>query len=274
MPPSGPPPSPFTNPAAPFAASPPPSAPPPPVPAPWTPPQAPVPQEAPKDTRTDHAKLVGRFGIGFIGIGDLPIATARPIGTASHPGLSPNDHVDVATVSAPAIGARIWLRQRIGIDTGIGFSYSGGSTSSDFGGNGQAIPKQSVLGLLLHLGVPLVAADIEHMALLVVPEASFGMARSNVKPAYEANAPPSAELRGYRLDLGVRIGGEIHFGFMGLPNLALEAGVALAFTNEWVSATAGSQSVSDSSARLTTLSLANPWDIFKGVGNVAARYYF
>jgi hypothetical protein len=223
---------------------------------------------------TDHEGVIRHLGVGFLGISELPLPVAEPVGTKDEPGLSPSDRIILRTVSAPALGARFWISRRFGVDAGLGFAYSAGSTSSDLGGTTSDVEKQSTFAFLVHAGAPIVIADLKHMSLLVVPEATFGMARSDVEPIYEENAPPPAELRGGRLDVALRAGAEIHFGFMGLPNLALEAGIGLVFITEWASATVGEQSVSDVATKITTTSFSDPWDIFRGIGNVSARYYF
>lgn len=236
---------------------------------------APIEEPAPVEERpTDHEGVVRHVGIGFLGVSELPIAVALPVGTMDEPGLSPNDRLLIRAVTAPTLGARFWLSKRFGLDAGIGLSFSSGSTSSDLGGTTVDIDKQSVFAFLVHAGAPIVVTELPHMALLVVPGATFGMARSDVEPLFTDNAPPAAELRGARLDVGVRAGAEIHFGFMGLPNLALEAGIGLLFTTEWASATVGDQSIRDVSTRISTTSFSDPWDIFSGVGSVSARYYF
>ncbi len=246
-----------------------------PVAVPPTPSLAPTVEPAPVEERpTDHAGVVRHVGIGFLGVSELPIAVALPVGTEDEPGLSPNDRLLVRAVTAPTLGARFWLSRRFGLDAGVGFSFSSGSTSADLGGTTVDVDKQSVFAFLVHAGAPIVVTELQHMALLVVPGATFGMARSDVEPIYDDNAPPAAELRGARLDVGVRAGAEIHFGFMGLPNLALEAGIGLLFTTEWASATVGDQSIRDVSTRISTTSFSDPWDIFSGVGSVSARYYF
>jgi hypothetical protein len=236
---------------------------------------APVEDPAPVEERpTDHEGVVRHVGIGFLGVSELPIARALPAGTKDEPGLSPNDRLLVRAVTAPTLGARFWLSKRFGLDAGIGFSFSSGSVSSDLGGTTVDVDKESIFAFLVHAGVPIVITDLQHMALLVVPAATFGMARSDVEPIFDENAPPAAELRGARLDVGVRAGAEVHFGFMGLPNLALEAGIGLLFTTEWASAAVGDQSIADVSTRISTTSFSDPWDLFSGVGSVSARYYF
>lgn len=231
-------------------------------------------REASKDQRTDHEKVLGRFGISWLGISEIPIANARPTGTANQPGLTPNDHVDLGRVSAPALGVRYWINNRIGVEPGIGFYYSGGSTTSELGSTTTQLDKQTVMAMLFHVGVPISIASAKHITLVVIPETNLGFARSDVKPVQQDNAPPDAVLSGLRFDIGARAGGEVHFGFMGIPELSLEASVGLLFSHQRASASAGNQSVTDVSNLVTTTSFANPWDIFRSVGTVAARYYF
>ncbi len=231
--------------------------------------------EAPaKSAPTDHQKVAGHFGLGFLGVSDLPLPVAAPGGTSQRPSLTPNDKVVLTHVSAPVLGLRYWWSQCVGFEAGLGFFYSAGSVSAELGDASSEVEKQTIFAALIHAGVPLRLADTQHMVLLLTPELTFGTARSDVSPLFEDNAPPAAELRGYRLDLGARAGGEIHFGFMNLPNLALEASVGVFLSSEWASATVANQSLTDVSTALSTSSLNAPWDIFSGLGNVAARYYF
>jgi hypothetical protein len=83
---------------------------------------------------------------------------------------------------------------------------------------------------------------------------------------------PDASLSGVRFDLGARIGGEVHFGFIGIPELSLEGSIGAFFTYQTWGVSAGAASVSDNSLGLSTASFNNPWDFFASV--VRARYYF
>jgi hypothetical protein len=88
------------------------------------------------------------------------------------------------------------------------------------------------------------------------------------------NGPPDAKLSGLRIDAGARAGAEVHFGFMGMPELSLEGSVGVIYSRQTATAEVGKQRVTDTNTMLTTSSFNNPWDIFKGIGTVAARYYF
>jgi hypothetical protein len=225
--------------------------------------------------RSDHAKVVGRFGVSWLGVSELPLAVAVPTGTAASPGLSPNDRVVTRQVSAPTLGLRYWVRDFIAIEPGIGFSYSGGGTRSELGGASSEVDKQTTTAMMLHLGAPIALATGKHIALVAIPEINVGFARSSVRSYLGApNAPPDAELHGFRFDAGARAGAEIHFGFMGLPELALEGSIGLLYTRQSASASVANQKVSDTVTLLTTSTFSNPWDIFKGAGTIAARYYF
>lgn len=226
-----------------------------------------------KPAPTDHQAVAGHAGFGFLGMSDLPLPVAAPSGTKDRPALSPNDRLSLRVVSAPVLGVRYWWNQCVGLDAGLGLYYSAGSTTAELGDETSDLDKQTIFAMLLHAGVPLRLADTRHMVVLLIPEVTFGTARSDVSAVFDDNAPPDAELRGYRLDVGARAGAEIHFGFMGLPSLALEAGIGFYVSSQWASATVANQSLSDISTSISTTSLNAPWDFFR-VGSVAARYYF
>lgn len=233
----------------------------------------PTPTE-PVDQRTDHEKILRKFGVSWLGISEIPIADATPVGTASQPGVEPNDHVVVRLVSAPVIGVRYWLNGLIAIEPGIGFSYTGGSTKSKLVGQEAEVDKKSTTAMMFHVGVPLALASSRHLALLVIPELNLGFARSRVQSLIKENGPPDAELSGLRLDAGARAGAEVHFGFLGMPELSLEGSIGFIYSRQTATAEVEQQRVTDTNTLLTTSSFNNPWDIFKGIGAVAARYYF
>jgi hypothetical protein len=89
------------------------------------------------------------------------------------------------------------------------------------------------------------------------------------------------------MDLGSRVGAEVHLGFVGLPNLALQASVGLYLSMMKIRADGGSRapdssaSPSDerpkttyqqSSTTITTSVHGQPWGIFEN--SISARYYF
>ena len=189
------------------------------------------------ETGNDHDQAVGHFAVGYFGVSNLPLGT---------PGGNGATAVSQGTIVAPVIGARYWLSQRLGIDAGVGFSDSSAGW-----------------GFALHGGVPLALATSKHMTFELIPEATV---------AFAGNSVATTSYSGFRLDVGARIGGEIQFGFIGIPQLALQAtvGVYLEHDSWGVSTPANSGSIS--ATTLSTSVGSNPWGIF--TDNVSALYYF
>ena len=202
----------------------------------------------------DHASVVGHFGVGYMGRRTININPGAP-------GVPPQ------TVDAPIIGARYWLDPMIGIDAGLGVLFSGGSNKT----GDTSVDTQGFTVLMLHGGVPLALAGSKHFSFQIVPELNFGLAWSKTAPAGGADG---SDLNGIHFDIGARAGGEVQFGFIGIPQLSLQAGVglALAYDRSKISPPGGMPATSVSSTRFGTNTGDNPWNIF--TGNIAALYYF
>jgi hypothetical protein len=182
---------------------------------------------------TDHAGVVGHFGVGFLGTRGLAL-----------PGAAAG-----ATVDAPVIGLRYWLDPRMGIDAGLGFRFSGGS---------DATPSYNIA--IVHFGVPLALAGSKHFSFQVVPEANLGYGTGHL-----GGGPTTKD---FHFDLGARAGAEIQFGFIGIPELALQGGIGVGLNYDHFStAGAGSHTLGFGTSVGDT-----PWQIF--TGNIAALYYF
>jgi hypothetical protein len=188
--------------------------------------------------------------------------------------MFPNDSMNIRQILIPTLGVRKWFSKRRGFEAGVGLSLSAGGTSAELGTATATVDKESIFAISVHAGVPIMILDTRHMAFLLVPEATLSLATSNISAEFEENAPPDAKMRGGALDAGLRAGAELHFGFMGLPRLTLQAGVALYVTAQWASATVANHSLTDRSVSIGFGSAGNPWDIFSGVANLSARYYF
>ena len=195
----------------------------------------------------DHASVVGHFGIGYMGRRTIVI----------DPDAAPG------TVDAPIIGGRYWLNPTIGIDAGLGLLLSTGSSKTA----GVSTDTQGFTVFMLHGGVPLALAGSKHFSFQVVPELNFGLSSSQ-------RGGGGADLSGFHLDIGARAGSEIQFGFIGIPELSLQAGVGLALAYDRVKAS-GVMGAPEHVVSRTTLGTGvgdNPWNIF--TGNIAALYYF
>ncbi|HEV3191305.1 MAG TPA: hypothetical protein VGY54_12440 [Polyangiaceae bacterium] len=207
-----------------------------------------------KEGGTDHDLFVGRFAVGYLGIADLPTATA--MGAA-------------ARLPAPVIGGRYWLQRNLGIDAGLGLGWTSGSTDANVMGVTTSVDTPGNFGLALHGGVPLALAHAKHFTFEVVPETTLGFTSGTIKGVGGA---PDTSLSGFHWDIGGRVGAEVHFGFIGIPQLALEGTVGLYFQRESVKASAGPNSVSTGTNSITTKVFADPWAIF--AQTVHAFYYF
>jgi hypothetical protein len=248
-------------PPLPPAAPPPARAPEPPAPrAPEPPPQA----SAPPATEgiADHDRFVGHVGVTYFDIANLPMATQGGNGIAG-PGQP---------VPAPVVGVRYWLQRGLGLDVGVGIGWSGGSSSQTVMGMNMTVPNPvTPFGFALHAGLPLVLAEGQHYAFLVVPETTFGYATETLKQM----GLPDTTQSGVLFNLGARAGAEIHFGFIGIPQLALQGSIGLFFTYDQYKVSQGSGSMENSSSlsvpALATTVGPSPWAIF--TNNISATYY-
>jgi hypothetical protein len=219
---------------------------------------------AKEDTTTDHDKVVGHLAVGWFGIAQLPIGQVAP-GAGGTGFDAARDNVN-----APVIGARYWLSRGIGIDAGLGFGTAGGSHETVNGSTTTTVDKASKLGFALHGGVPIALAYGKHYTFEVVPEATVGFTSGTLKSA--APNGPDTSLSGFRLDVGARIGAEVHFGFIGIPELALQGSVGLYVRRESYKVKSDQSSASDGTTTLATTVGADPWALF--TNSISALYYF
>ncbi|HEV8550896.1 MAG TPA: hypothetical protein VGQ57_17740 [Polyangiaceae bacterium] len=217
---------------------------------------------------SDHAQMVGRLAVGYLGmtvIGAGANVTANP---------GPNDTPYAISGNAPVVGVRYWIDPMIGIDAGLGMSVIGGTVDPGVP-NADKIKRQSFTGFILHGGVPLALASADHFTFEIIPELNIGFASSGRNPPGDGDVSMS----GFHFDIGARAGAEINFGFIHIPQLSLVASVGLRFDSDKGSTkdttpVAPAPHIDSSSSRSefhTTVG-SNPWAIF--TDNVAALYYF
>jgi hypothetical protein len=197
---------------------------------------------APATAGTDHSLVVGHLGVGYLGRSTIPV------------GSTPTD------VNAPIIGVRYWMDPNMGLDLGLGFDFDGGSTSP-----GDDAP--SHWAVLLHGGVPLALASGRHYTFEIIPEANLGFGGGST-----TQGGTDISNHGFLLDLGARAGAEIQFGFIGIPELSLQASVGAMFSYVRSSSSSGGQTASTKEWMFHTTVYNSPWSIF--TSNVAAFYYF
>ncbi len=198
---------------------------------------------------SDHMQMIGRPAFGFLGRQTMQIATPAGGGVAPAP------------VNVPVVGVRYWVNPLIGIDAGLGFSMTTGSVEAP----GVDVDKTGVTAFMVHGGVPIALASSGHFTFEVVPEANFGYAAASVDGA-------DVDLSGLHLDIGARVGAEIHFGFIDIPELSLQGSVGAALQLDNVSADSPAGEASDSTLTIGTTLGNDPWDIF--TSSISALYYF
>jgi hypothetical protein len=214
---------------------------------------------AKEDATSDHSKVVGHVAVGYFGQYNVPL------------GIPATTTADDAPVqAAQLVGIRTWLQDRVGLDIAIGWGMHSGSQKT----NGTSIDRPSTLTFALHGGVPISLFDAKHYTFFIKPEITYGHSGNTTKSVTAGQ--PDTTLTGYNVEIGARAGAEVHFGFIGLPNLALDAtvGLHLSLTGGSRKAPVGGtvNETSYSAVNLETLSFHQPWNIF--ISNVAAKYYF
>jgi hypothetical protein len=248
----------FVTGAARVAAAQAPAEPPPPAPAP-----APAPARAAPESEgaSDHDRVVGRIGLSYFDVTNLPIA--QPGGLDIIPG----------TVAAPVVGVRYWMQRSLGLDLGLGVGWETGANSRKNNGTNVAVADPSFpFGIALHFGLPLLVAGGQHYAFLVIPETTFGYATETLKGM---GGQPDVNFNGVLLNLGARAGAEIYFGFIGIPQLALTGSFGVLFSYQQISGSSGSgtmqNSASQSTGSFATTIGSSPWSIF--TNSISATYY-
>jgi hypothetical protein len=201
---------------------------------------------------TDHDRFVHHVGFTYFDIANFPIATANG---------------GVGTVVSPVIGMRYWISHVIGIDAGIGFGWSGGSSTVDTGVMSTTTNAPNPLGFGLHGGLPITLGAGQHFALLVIPELTVGFTTANI----QQTGSPDTSLTGFLVRVGGRIGGEIHFGFIGVPELALQATLGLFLDYSGTKESIGNTSSSTTATSFATSVQGAPWAIFSNT--ISATYY-
>jgi len=217
---------------------------------------------------------VRHLGITYFDITSLPIANPLNVnGGTGAPTLTPGG-ITSSKVAAPVVGVRYWFQRTLGLDVGLGLGFAGGSQEAVTGGTATTVGKVGTSGFALHGGLPIVFYEGRHYAFLVIPEFTVGATGGKLTPAAPPGglAAPEQDLSGFLLDIGAKVGAEIYFGFIGLPELALQATVGLSGRRSVFKLASGGNSASDGTSTFGTDLGSDPWAIF--TNNVSGTYYF
>jgi hypothetical protein len=222
---------------------------------------------------SDHDRFVKHLGVTYFDITSIPIA--NPLGTGGGGTTLAPGSITSSTVAAPVVGVRYWIQRSLGVDLGLGLGFAGGSQEAVSGGTDVTVGKVGTTGFAFHAGLPIVLYGGRHYAFLVIPHFTVGVASGKLTPAGSnlgGTAAAEQDLSGFLFDGGGKIGAEIYFGFIGLPELALQATVGLSYRRSVFKLASAGSSASDGTSTFGTNVEANPWAIF--TNNISATYYF
>lgn len=212
----------------------------------------------------DHVAAVGHLGVGWFGVGGITLGIPD-IGAGA---------VQLP-ISAPAVGIRYWLNETIGLDVALGFGYTSGGASVDTPGGITDVSIASGFALTLHGGIPISVYHGEHYSFQFVPEFDFGFGSGTL---FGLTPNDDQNVGAVAFQIGARAGAEVHFGFIGVPQLSLQAtiGLALAYQSSTLENDfgnpAGSTITTVNTLDLSTTVQEEPWDIF--TGSIRAIYYW
>jgi hypothetical protein len=221
-----------------------------------------TPDDAEKDKRTDHEKVVGGWGVGLLSAVEL-----RP--------LAPGPTYPEQSLVVPILGVRGWFSEGFGLEIGFGFNTTSGTRADDISDR-EDVPEPTIWGLALHLGLPLSFYDDEHYQFLLLPELNFGASFGAMDDDPNIDGDQAIRQRARLVGGGLRAGAEIQFGMIGLPMLALTGTVGVRLNYHQSSVEAAENGVVVTRVRsgfqASTSSFNDPWDLF--VSSIAALYYF
>lgn len=211
----------------------------------------------PATGNSEHDDVVGHLAVGYLGRNTMAY------------GFDENRATQQLAVYV--IGVRYWLDSFMGLDLGLGLNMGGRSSDQTVGDTKTSASGPSPTAFMLHAGVPLALVSSRHYAFEIIPEANFGYAK--VTQDQEVGPNGMTKQSGTHFDLGARAGAEIHFGFIGVPQLSLVGSIGLRFDYDKVSANyANDTSYKSGYWSLRTTLNENPWAIF--TNSISAFYYF
>lgn len=158
---------------------------------------------------SDHASVVGVVGLGFFGVDAISV----------DPGVTG----DGIVLDAPSIGVRYWTSERMGIDVALGLAFTDFSFS-EAGTIARGL--KSAFGINLHLGLPIALHARDHFTVELIPEIDFGYGTATLLARDPVN---DISFTGMDINIGIRLGGEVQFGFIGLPQLGLQTTIGVGF---------------------------------------------
>lgn len=163
---------------------------------------------------TDHQVVTGHWGLRYFGA--TPLASLAATGTGA------------ASSSVQTIGARYWLNGGLGIEAGLALGFSSGSTTSTVSTGGMTTTTSSdvpnFFGIGVQIGLPIMLAEAKHVAIHLDPYLALHYGHSAITTG-DASMTNDRSLNAFQLLLGANATAELQFGFLGVPQLGLQASI-------------------------------------------------
>jgi hypothetical protein len=223
-------------------------------------------KEKPKKKASDHEQAVGEVGLALLGIMKMPIVATE---LDELTGFAVPRLDEEADVVAPTVGLRYWTSETFGIEGGLGLGFSEGSLETATVTDKADTDLPSTTAFTFHVGVPIALLYSGHFVFEVVPIVNGGFSSGTVygDPATETKWDVSTFL----LQIGSRLGAEIHFGFLGVEQLAVQASLGFQFSYLKATVETTDYAQNKSSVSFGTTAGRNPWDLFSS--SLSAIYY-
>ncbi len=165
---------------------------------------------------SDHDQV--GFGLSFFGVNSVNVTPAGA-------------NVGELSMPLPTVGIRYWFGN-VGLDFGVGLGTTSRKEINSCTDVDACSMTERIGGIDggfaigAHIGLPIAISTGEHWALLAIPEIDFAYGTASIFQSASDTAL-DISLSGIQFDVGVRFGGEFHFGGIGLPNLSLQATIGL-----------------------------------------------
>jgi hypothetical protein len=206
------------------------------------------------DATSDQRAMVRRIGLGYTGRRDVTVQRLTGVDD---------------TLQIGVFNLRYWAGEGWGIDVGLGTSWSNNSQTTSDGDRTTPLPGPSNFGGNLHLGLPIVASTYKDFSVLIIPEVDLGLANVFIEDPDTADRNIAGG--GFTVGVGGRVGGELHFGMLGLPQLAVESTVGLTGRFGFGNAKQGKVTTTSFVGAVSLPLAQDPLDLV--LGNLAIRYY-
>jgi hypothetical protein len=169
---------------------------------------------------SDHSVVVNRLALRYFGASQLP--------TLSIMGMNPGAG---ANATLHTVGLRYWMSNTFALEGGLSFGFqSASSTTTTRTGSMTTTRTEddpNFFGLGLHVGAPIVLAEAKHVIIHLAPYAALAFGNSSITTGENDNVR-DVSANAFQLRLGANLAAELQFGFIGVPQLGLQAQIGAA----------------------------------------------